>query len=106
MTYGQIERSAHFFWEPSHAKKIMSSILIDKHFAFQVVFSSIMTVTQNPSFRHKIIVLPYTYTLSHLSRPLAIAKELRNRGFEVIFAGESRNQLSHRSRHYAACRCS
>lgn len=67
----------------------MSSIFIDKHFAFQVVFPSIMTVTQNPSFRHKILVLPYTYTLSHLSRPLAIAKELRNRGFEVIFAGES-----------------
>lgn len=37
----------------------------------------------------KILALPYTHTLSHISRPLAVAKELRKRGHEVIFAGES-----------------
>jgi UDP:flavonoid glycosyltransferase YjiC (YdhE family) len=37
----------------------------------------------------KILVLPYTYTLSHLSRPLAVAKELAERGHDVLFAGES-----------------
>lgn len=37
----------------------------------------------------KIICIPYTHTLSHISRPLLVAKELRNRGHEVAFAGES-----------------
>jgi len=37
----------------------------------------------------KILCLPYTHTLSHLSRPLAIAVELRSRGHEVVFAGDS-----------------
>jgi UDP:flavonoid glycosyltransferase YjiC (YdhE family) len=37
----------------------------------------------------KILCIPYTHTLSHISRPLLIAKELRNRGHEVVFAGES-----------------
>jgi len=37
----------------------------------------------------RILCLPYTHTLSHISRPLLIAKELRNRGHEVVFAGES-----------------
>ena len=37
----------------------------------------------------QILVLPYTYTLSHISRPLVVAKELRKRGHEVVFAGES-----------------
>ena len=37
----------------------------------------------------KILCLPYTHTLSHISRPLAIAVELRKRGHTVIFAGES-----------------
>ena len=36
-----------------------------------------------------ILVIPYTHTISHISRPLLIAKELRNRGHEVVFAGES-----------------
>ncbi|MDP3296873.1 MAG: glycosyltransferase [Thermodesulfovibrionia bacterium] len=36
-----------------------------------------------------ILILPYTHTISHVSRPLLIAKELRNRGHEVVFAGES-----------------
>ena len=36
-----------------------------------------------------ILCIPYTHTISHISRPLLIAKELRNRGQEVIFAGES-----------------
>ncbi len=36
-----------------------------------------------------ILVLPYTHTLSHISRPLLVAKELRDRGHEVVFAGES-----------------
>ena len=37
----------------------------------------------------KILILPYTYTLSHISRPLIVAKELRKRGHEVIFAGHN-----------------
>jgi len=37
----------------------------------------------------KILVLPYSHTLSHISRPLAVAQELRRRGHELIFAGES-----------------
>jgi UDP:flavonoid glycosyltransferase YjiC (YdhE family) len=36
-----------------------------------------------------ILCIPYTYILSHISRPLLIAKELKARGNEVIFAGES-----------------
>ncbi|SDT97307.1 glycosyltransferase [Desulfobacula phenolica] len=38
-----------------------------------------------------ILCIPYTHTLSHLSRPLVLAKELKSRGHEVIFAGESSN---------------
>ena len=37
----------------------------------------------------RILCLPYTHTLSHISRPLTIAGELRRRGHEVIFAGDS-----------------
>ena len=37
----------------------------------------------------KIICMPYTHTLSHISRPLAVAIELRKRGHDVLFAGES-----------------
>ena len=37
----------------------------------------------------QILSLPYTHTLSHISRPLVVAKELRDRGHEVLFAGES-----------------
>lgn len=37
----------------------------------------------------KVLVLPYTHTLSHLSRPLAVALELRKMGHEVIFGGDS-----------------
>ena len=37
----------------------------------------------------KILCIPYTYTLSHISRPLIIATELKKRGHEVIFAGDS-----------------
>jgi len=40
-----------------------------------------------------ILCIPYTHTLSHLSRPLAVAKELRERGHEVLFAGESPNTI-------------
>ncbi|MBE9535109.1 MAG: UDP glycosyltransferase, partial [Proteobacteria bacterium] len=36
-----------------------------------------------------ILCIPYTHTLSHLSRPLVLAKELREMGYEVFFAGES-----------------
>lgn len=39
----------------------------------------------------KILCLPYTHTLSHISRPLTIAVELRKRGHEVVFAGNSPN---------------
>lgn len=37
----------------------------------------------------RILCLPYTHTLSHISRPLAIAAELRARGHDIIFAGDS-----------------
>ena len=37
----------------------------------------------------KVLCIPYTHILSHISRPLLIAKELRARGHEVLFAGES-----------------
>ncbi|MFC1657381.1 glycosyltransferase [Candidatus Moduliflexota bacterium] len=37
----------------------------------------------------RILALPYTHTLSHTSRPLLVAQELRKRGHEVVFAGES-----------------
>lgn len=37
----------------------------------------------------KILSIPYSHTISHISRPLLIAKELRRRGHEVLFAGES-----------------
>lgn len=37
----------------------------------------------------RILCLPYTHTLSHISRPLAIAAELRERGHDIIFAGDS-----------------
>jgi MGT family glycosyltransferase len=36
----------------------------------------------------KVLCIPYTHTLSHVSRPLAVAEELRRRGHEVVFAGE------------------
>lgn len=36
-----------------------------------------------------ILILPYSHTLSHVSRPLVIASELKRRGHEVTFAGES-----------------
>jgi len=37
----------------------------------------------------RVLVQPYTHTLSHLSRPLSVAIELKKRGHEIIFAGES-----------------
>ncbi|MBE9573256.1 MAG: UDP glycosyltransferase [Proteobacteria bacterium] len=37
----------------------------------------------------KVLVVPYSHILSHLSRALLVAKELRKRGHEVVFAGES-----------------
>ncbi|MCK4827791.1 UDP glycosyltransferase, partial [bacterium] len=37
----------------------------------------------------KVLVVPYSHILSHLSRVLLVAKELRKRGHEVVFAGES-----------------
>lgn len=37
----------------------------------------------------RILCLPYTHTLSHISRPLAIAAELRARGHDIVFAGDS-----------------
>jgi UDP:flavonoid glycosyltransferase YjiC (YdhE family) len=37
----------------------------------------------------KVLFIPYTHTISHISRPLLIAKELWDRGHDVLFAGES-----------------
>jgi UDP:flavonoid glycosyltransferase YjiC (YdhE family) len=44
---------------------------------------------KRPKTEKTILCIPYTHTVSHLSRPLLIAKELRERGHEVVFAGES-----------------
>jgi UDP:flavonoid glycosyltransferase YjiC (YdhE family) len=44
-------------------------------------------MTSNNS-RLDILCIPYTHTLSHVSRPLLIAKELRERGHDIVFAGE------------------
>jgi len=41
----------------------------------------------------KVLCIPYTHALSHVSRPLAVAVELRRRGHEIVFAGEG-NKLS------------
>jgi len=37
--------------------------------------------------KQTILILPFTPTLSHISRPLEIAKQLRESGFNVLFAG-------------------
>ncbi|SHG26154.1 UDP:flavonoid glycosyltransferase YjiC, YdhE family [Desulfacinum infernum DSM 9756] len=37
--------------------------------------------------RKTILALLYGYTLSHVSRPLVVAEELRKRGYDVVFAG-------------------
>lgn len=39
--------------------------------------------------RHKIVIFPLGYLLSHVGRCVQIAKALRARGHEVIFAGEN-----------------
>ncbi|MEA3416269.1 MAG: glycosyltransferase [Thermodesulfobacteriota bacterium] len=39
--------------------------------------------------KNTVLCIPHTHTLSHISRPLLVAKELRDRGHEVVFAGES-----------------
>jgi hypothetical protein len=48
-----------------------------------------MSGHEAPHKNQKILALPYSHTLSHVSRPLLVAKELRNRGHEIVFAGES-----------------
>lgn len=35
----------------------------------------------------KILAIPYTHTLSHVSRPLLVARELKRQGLDVVFAG-------------------
>lgn len=42
---------------------------------------------EGSSLRRRILAYPYSPTLSHVSRPLAIAEELRSRNMEVVFAG-------------------
>jgi MGT family glycosyltransferase len=37
----------------------------------------------------KILCIPYSHTLSHISRPLLVANEFRRRGHKVLFASES-----------------
>lgn len=37
----------------------------------------------------KILAIPYSHTLSHISRPLAVAQELHKRGHDILFAGDS-----------------
>ena len=36
-----------------------------------------------------ILIIPYTHTISHISRPLLAAMEIRKRGHDVVFAGKS-----------------
>jgi UDP:flavonoid glycosyltransferase YjiC (YdhE family) len=36
-----------------------------------------------------VLCIPYTYTLSHISRLLFVAKVLKMKGYEVVFCGES-----------------
>ncbi|WP_429885930.1 glycosyltransferase [Geoalkalibacter halelectricus] len=43
----------------------------------------------------RILCLPYTHTLSHVSRLLVVARVLRERGHEVIFAGAGPETKSH-----------
>ncbi len=43
----------------------------------------------------KILCLPYTHTLSHISRLLVVAKMLRERGHEIVFAGGGPETKSH-----------
>jgi UDP:flavonoid glycosyltransferase YjiC (YdhE family) len=45
-------------------------------------------VLQESPRRQRILAFPYSHTLSHVSRPLLLAIELRKRNFEVVFAGE------------------
>jgi UDP:flavonoid glycosyltransferase YjiC (YdhE family) len=45
------------------------------------------------SKRRRILAFPYSHTLSHVSRPLLLATELRKRGFEVVFAGEKQSSF-------------
>ena len=42
----------------------------------------------------RVLAVAYGHALSHVSRPLEVAKELRKRGHEVVFAGGGR-QLRH-----------
>ena len=46
-------------------------------------------MTISSEHKYKILVLPYTHTLSHLSRTLAVGKALRERGAELAFGGQS-----------------
>ena len=57
---------------------------------FPLFLSSEKTYNFLMPFNKKLILaVPYTHALSHISRPLSVAKELRERGHEVVFAGES-----------------
>lgn len=44
-------------------------------------------MTAATSDKYKILVFPYTHALSHLSRPLSVAKFFQARGADVLFAG-------------------
>ncbi len=48
---------------------------------------------QETSRCRRTLVVPYSYTLSHVSRPLLLATELRKRNFEVVFAGENQSSF-------------
>ena len=54
------------------------------------------TGTQRPL---KIVVFPLTWVLAHVGRTVEIAKELRARGHEVVFAGEDASHPSSRLSH-------
>jgi UDP:flavonoid glycosyltransferase YjiC (YdhE family) len=50
-----------------------------------------MTATaQKAPLAKRVLILPYGHALSHVTRPLGIARALRDFGYEVIFAGEGR----------------
>jgi UDP:flavonoid glycosyltransferase YjiC (YdhE family) len=50
-------------------------------------------MSAQPSQHRRILVFPYSHTLSHVSRPLLLATELKKRGHEVIFAGANKSSF-------------
>jgi len=54
-----------------------------------------------PEKRLKIVIFPLSWVLAHVGRTVEIAKELRARGHEVVFAGDDLSHASSRLGHAA-----